>query len=62
MAKVDHVQDTAEGPGFMVRQDDNTLVANFVFQTRTEALAAHQKMLEILATCRSVEGFSRFSA
>jgi hypothetical protein len=55
MAKVDPVIPTSEGPGFVVRQDDNNLVAAFAFKTEADAQAAHKKMQEILSTCHSVK-------
>ena len=42
--------------GFLVRQDDNRVVAGFSFETKEDADAAHQKMREILAKCQKVTG------
>jgi hypothetical protein len=54
MAKLDDVTPVEEGFGFMVRQDNNQLVALFAFDDDAEARAAHEKIRDILSTCRSV--------
>jgi hypothetical protein len=54
MAKLDDVTPVEEGFGFMVRQDNNNLVALFAFDDDAEARAAHEKIRDILSTCRSV--------
>jgi len=55
-----HVQlQTPDGPelgsGFVVRNGVRP-TATFVFASTAEADAAHQKMVEILATCKQVTG------
>jgi len=47
-----------QGHGFMVRQDDNKLIASFQFTSEAEAQAAQNKMQEILATCVRATGYA----
>jgi hypothetical protein len=58
MPKVDEVTAMDGGPGFMVRQDNNRLIASFVFASDAEARAAQQQMQEILANCVKATGFA----
>jgi hypothetical protein len=54
MAKLDEVTPVEEGSGFMLRQDNNELVALFAFDDDAETRAAHEKIRDLLSTRRSV--------
>ncbi len=58
MAKVDDVAWMSQGHGFMVRQDNDQLIASFEFTSEAEAQAAQKKMQEILATCVKAMGYA----
>ncbi len=58
MAKVDGVNLTSEGFGFVVREDNNRPIVLFAFDNETDAEAARQKMIEILKTSRHLQAFS----
>jgi hypothetical protein len=58
MPKVDDVAWMDQGHGFMVRQDDDKLIASFQFTSEAEAQAAQKKMQEILATCVWAKGYA----
>jgi hypothetical protein len=64
MPKVDNVQRTQDdhrgfaGAGFVVRDDAGKLVATFGYLTDAKAREAHEKMLEVLATCKYAKGFA----
>ena len=57
MPKVNPVQATTQGFGFVVTQG-NRPAANFEFKSKEDADAAHEKMQQILAKCHSVRGFA----
>jgi hypothetical protein len=57
MPKVDDVAWMSQRHGFMVRLDDDHLIASFEFTSEAEAQAA-QKMQEILATCVEAMGYA----
>jgi hypothetical protein len=58
MPKVDDVAWMSQGHGFMVRQDNDQLIASFEFTSEAEAQAAQEKMQEILATCVKAMGYA----
>jgi hypothetical protein len=58
MPKVDDVAWMSHRHGFMVRQDDDQLIASFEFTSEAEAQAAQKKMQEILATCVKAMGYA----
>ena len=58
MPKVNDVTWMSQGHGFMVRQDNDRLIASFEFTSEAEAQAAQKKMQEILATCVKAMGYA----
>jgi hypothetical protein len=58
MPKVDDVAWMSQRHGFMVRQDDDQLIASFEFTGEAKAQAAQNKMQEILATCVKAIGYA----
>ena len=58
MPKVDDVAWMSQRHGFMVRHNNDQLIASFEFTSEAEAQAAQKKMQEILATCVEAMGYA----